>query len=807
MKRSGIVCGIIALVSGAFAAQAQTIAVYPPAAQLGNAEACQRLVVQQTRADGVTIDVTAQAQIVFKQEGIASWTDLQLRPVADGETEAVITLGDQQLTVPVKVSNAAVVNPMSFRNDMIPVIMRSGCNTGGCHGSASGKNGFRLSLFGFDPGYDYTSLTRDIRSRRINIALPEESLMLLKPIGAVDHEGGTVLQKKSHLYETVRRWIAEGAKDDPADVKSLASIEILPREAVLEGENATQQFVVTAAYSDGSTRDVTDLSVLSTSDEQSLKVDAQGLTTSAQSGEVYIMARFGTFAVVSKVIVVPANATNQYPDPAPHNFVDEFVFAKLKKLRVPPAELCSDPVFIRRLYIDILSKLPTVEETRAFLADPDPEKRSKLIAQLLERPEFSELWAMKWAEVLRVTADDNIGFDRKGMLRYNDWLRHSITSNTPMDQLVRELLTAEGGNFTNPATNFFVVDSDPLVMAENVAQVFMGVQIKCAQCHNHPFERWTMDDYYSFAAFFAQVGRKPSSDPRENIIFNRGSGEVTNIRDGQVMQPKFLGGPRPELNGRDRRAAVAEWLTSPDNPWFSKNIANRVWQHFFGAGIIDPPDDVRVTNPPSNPQLLDELGKRLVSYNYDLRKLVSDICNSYAYQMSTQPRDETVRDTRNFAYAQVRRLSAEQMLDAICQVTDSQVKFANLPLGARATQVADGKSGVYFLEVFGRPPRDTVCTCERRAEPTLAQSLHLINGNTLDTAIKSGEGRLNTLLAAETPTPQVIEELYLAAMSRPPTPEEAQHLEAYVASQPDRRLALEDTFWSILNSKEFVFNH
>jgi hypothetical protein len=799
---------LLAALPLALPAAAGTLALFPDRARLEHAEDLQRVVLQLTRDDGVTLDVTAEAQVHFDAP-LAAWReDHKLTPLADGETIAHFTYGDQTLQLPLAVSNATLVRPRSFRNDVEPVLMRAGCNSGGCHGSARGQNGFLLSLFGFDPRMDYTNLTRQLLSRRMNIALPEESLMLTKPTGEVDHDGGTVLERGGHLYEQLRRWIAEGAQNDPADLPHLTGIEILPKEAVLEGEGAMQRFFVRATYSDGSDRDATDLSILSASDDMVLKITPEGHATAAQPGEVYVMARFGTFAVISKVIVSPANKDFLWPEDAqPRNFVDEMVFAKLRKLRIPPATRCSDTAFIRRASLDIAGVLPTVEETRAFLADTDPDKRAKLIDRLLERPEFADVWAMKWADVLKVTAANPDILDRKGMFRYNDWLRHAITSNQPMDQLVRELLTAEGGNFTNPAANFYLVESDPVLIAENVAQVFMGIQIKCAQCHNHPFERWTMEDYYSFAAFFGQVGRKASSDPREQVVFNRASGDVKNIKDGAVMAPKFLGGDTPDVSGKDRRAVLAEWLTSPENPWFAKNIANRVWQNFFGAGIIDPVDDVRVTNPPSNPQLLDELGRRMIEYNYDLRRMVRDICNSYTYQMSTHPRDPAITDTKNFAFAQVRRLSAEQLLDAIGQVTNTKTKFPSLPLGARAAEVADGASGIYFLDVFGRPPRTSVCACDRKGEPTLAQSLHLINGSTVNAAIKQTGGLLDQLLTAQTPTNDILDTLYLAAVSRPPQEEERVQLAQYVDTATDRRAAMEDVFWTLLNSKEFMFNH
>jgi hypothetical protein len=796
-----------ALLLAVIPAVSQQLAVYPSEITLSTAHDVERLVAVVTRPDGVTLDVTNDVKLAFGAENVATWSeDKRLVGVGDGDTTITVTHGDQSVEVPISVQNAGVVPPTTFGNDVMPALMRAGCNTGGCHGSAQGKNGFRLSLFGFDPDYDFVSLTRATRSRRINAAIPEESLMLSKPAGIVAHEGGSVIHPGDGLYEPMLQWIKEGTKPDPQELPGLTNVAIYPAEAVLEGAESQQRFVVIADYSDGTTRDVTDSTVLSSSDDLTLKVDGAGMATAGNKGEVYIMARYGTFAVVSKAIVIPQGLTVPWPDVPEKNYVDTYVYAKLKKLRIPPAELCSDSVFVRRAFVDIIGNVPTADETQAFLADEDPEKRPKLIDKLLERPEFSDLWAMKWAEALRVAEIPNRLY-RKGMHRYNDWLRQAISNNTPMDQLVRELLGASGGTFTNPAVNYYVVETDPLFISENVAQVFLGIQLKCAQCHNHPFERWTMNDYYSFAAFFAQVGRKTSTDPRERIIFNRGGGEVKHINTKKNMAPKFLGGEAPDVKGKDRRVVLAEWLTSPENPWFAKNLANRVWSHFLGAGIVDPPDDVRVTNPPTNPQLLEVMGQKMIEYNYDLRQLVRDICNSYTYQMSTIPRDAENNDPQNFSNARVRRLTSEQMLDAVVQVTGNDVKFRNLPKGARAVQVAGANSGVYFLQVFGRPARQTVSMLERRGDPTLAQALHLINGNTLDDAIKGKGGLLDSLLAAETPHDQIIDRLYMAAVSRPPNESEKTGLNDYVAAAENKREALEDVFWSVLNSKEFIFNH
>ncbi|MFP6584193.1 MAG: DUF1549 domain-containing protein, partial [Candidatus Hydrogenedentota bacterium] len=615
-------------------ATADTLSVYPPKIQLDHGRDAQRLVVTLRRDDGVTLDVSAEATMAVEPATLAGRTESgQWLGRTDGEGQINVTFNGQTVSVPTVVRNTASDPAMSFRNDVEPAIMRAGCNTGACHGSAQGKNGFRMSLFGYDPPHDYIALTRVSRGRRLNTANPDNSLMLAKPLELVDHGGGAVIVKDELIHSIMRRWIAEGAQDDPADLPKVTGIDILPKESVMQGADSKQQYIVMARYSDGTDRDVTDLAVLSSVDDSIIAIDGHGLATSGKRGEAYVMARYSTFAVVSNVISIPKDSAPLAQPNPPANFIDEHLYEKYKKLRIAQSDKAEDATFVRRLYIDVLGLLPTVQETRAFLADERPDKRAILIDALLERPELAELWAMKWAELLRVRTAGEL--DAKGMHRYNDWLRLAIQENRPMDQLVRDLLSAEGGNFSSPQSNFYLIERDQNLMAENVAQVFMGIRMQCSQCHNHPFDRWTMDDYYSFSAFFSQIGRKQSSDPRETIIYDSRSGESKNLRDGQVMKPKFLGGATPDLQGRDRREVLAEWLTSTDNPWFAQNLANRIWAHFMGRGIVEPTDDVRVSNPPSNPELLAVLGKKFVEYEYDMRKLIRDICNSNTYQAST----------------------------------------------------------------------------------------------------------------------------------------------------------------------------
>ncbi len=787
-----------------------SLAVYPPAIQLDHKADWQRVVLVGTYSNGETRDLTAGAAISPGAEPLAVWDGHALRPVKNGEGAITLSVEGQTAGARLVVRGVEKERPISFRNDVIPVFMKAGCSTGACHGSAQGKNGFRLSLFGFEPEKDYISLTRDYDGRRIDLAEPHRSLMLRKPLGSVEHGGGERLKPDSELTAILARWIAADVPDDPKDVATLTGIELLPRECVLRGAGRTQQFIVLARYSDGTDRDVTSLAVLDATDKASAPIDASGVVTSGMKGEAFVMARFGTFAVVSQIIVLPDGEPFVWQDESPGpaaNFIDEAIHAKLRKLQINPSPICSDETFLRRVTLDIVGVPPSVEEYRAFTGDASPDKRARLIDRLLERREFPEVWAMKWADLLRIESNSRrISF--KAMYRYNAWLRDQILGNRPLDAMVRDLLTAEGGSFSNPPTNFYILETSPTLMGENVAQVFCGIRVQCAQCHNHPFERWTQDDYYSFAAFFSQVGRKQAEDPREQIVFNAGGGEVQHLRTGAKMAPRFLGGAAPAIPpGGDRRKVLAEWLTSKDNPYFAACLVDRVWEHFMGRGIVDPPDDVRVSNPPSHPELRETLARRFVESGYDMRALVRWICDSRTYQRSSQTNTSNEKDTRNFSRAMVRRLGAEALLDAVCAVTQVDEKFSGLPPGARAAQVADARTGSYFLEVFGRPPRISVCTCERQNNPTLSQALHLINGRTLAAKIGHEQGRLARMLREKASPEAIIEELYLAAYSRRPSADEKTKLLEAVTRAADARQALEDVYWAVLNSKEFVFNH
>ncbi len=779
--------------------------VFPPDIQLSNQRDRQQFIVQATRADEITLDVTGQATASLADSALARLDGFTLYPLADGATELVVDYAGHQVRVPVAVAGAAADRPVSFKLDLMPVFMRAGCNTGSCHGAARGKDGFRLSLFGFDPDGDFHRVTREISYRRINLARPEASLLMEKAVGSVPHTGGKRFESDSEYYQLLLEWLQRGAPPDTGEVPKVVSVELYPPRAVLEGAGATQQFLARAKYADGSDRDITHLAVFLSNNDNSAAISVDGMVTAGARGEAFVMARFDTHTVGRQVLALPSDLQYTPPQSSPVNYIDELVEAKLEKLRILPSELCSDAEFLRRVTLDIAGQLPTVEQYRQFLDDPAPDKRAKRIDQLLEQKEFSEIWAMKWAELLMIRSIPN-RMSQKSAFLYANWLTNQISSNVPLNQMVQELLSAKGGTFKSPATNFYQVEPDTLKLAENVAQVFMGIRTQCAQCHNHPFDRWTMDDYYSFAAFFAQVGRKTGEDYRETIVFNSGGGEVNHLVGGQPMAPKFLGGPQPDLAGRDRREVLAQWLASPENPYFATSIANRVWAHFFGVGIVEPVDDVRVSNPPSNPELFQALGEKFTSYNYDFKQLVRDICNSNAYQRTSQRNDSNQGDELNFAHARVRRIRAENLLDCISQVTETKDKFAGLPLGAKATQIADGSSSTYFLNTFGRSTRTTVCTCEVRTEPTLSQALHLLNGETAGQKIRDGQV-IDRLMADGNTPAQVIENLYLRTLARQPSAAETERLLANVSEAPDPKTGLEDVFWALLNSREFIFNH
>ena len=768
----------------------------------------QSVVLQAVYDNETTRDLTSETTFSLANPAFATLEGNVVHPKADGETELVMQVMGQTKKLPIKVEKSSEDRPISFNLDVMPVFMKTGCNTGPCHGSARGQDGFMLSLFGYDPNGDYHRITREMAGRRINLAVPHDSLMVQKSLGSVPHTGGECFTEDSEYYETMVRWLKAGAPNDKEDIAKPVSLEIMPNRIVLEGEGSSQQLTVRAKYSDGTDRDVTSTAVFITNNETSAPVTETGLVSASQRGEAFILARFETFNVGAQVIVIPKDPSFKFPEVAENNYIDTKVHTKLKKLRIIPSEVCTDEAFLRRVFIDITGQAPTEQDFDSFIASTDPKKREYIVDELLSRKEFVDMWVMKWAELLQIRSGGNQNrTSYKAALLYYKWLEEKISNNVPINKVVKEILTASGGTFKHPATNYYQIEQDTLKTAENVAQVFMGTRIQCAQCHNHPFDRWTMNDYYSFANFFSRIGRKRAEDPRESIIYDKTSGDTKHLVSKQALPPKFLGGEQPVIKqSTDRRNAVAEWLTAPENPYFSRNLSNIIWAHFFGQGIVDPVDDVRVSNPASNPELLDELASKLVEYNYDFKKLVKDITLSRTYQLSTQTNPTNELDQRNFAKGSIRRMRAEVLLDVITQVTGTQNKFKGLPLGARAVQIADGATQTYFLTTFGRATRETVCSCEVSMEPNLSQALHLLNGDTVNNKVKQGNFVGKQLEAGNTPE-QIIESIYILALTRKPTEQQMKKLMDEVNKSEDKKAVLEDIFWATLNAKEFIFNH
>jgi hypothetical protein len=793
--------------------QIEKLEIFPSAVALESKRDFHRLVVLATFKDATTRDVTAFANLHVADSKVASLEEYSAHAIADsGATEVIAELGGLSAKVPVQVKNGLKDRAVSFRLDVMPVFLRGGCNAGGCHGAARGKDGFRLSLFGMDPAGDYTRLTREMIGRRINLAIPEESTLIEKSIGAVPHTGNKVFEADSTYNRTLLEWITKGAHDDAPDVATVTGIEVFPKQIVLEGSAATQQITVRATYSDGTDRDVTNLALFMSNNDPVAKVSKQGVVTSAERGAAFMLARFDVYSVTAQVVVIPKDLVYTRPQAESYNYVDTAVNERLHRLRIAPSGLCTDEEYVRRVYIDVVGLYPKPDEVLAFLADKRPDKRSQLVDVLLQRKEFTELWVMKWSELLQIRSGINGGNNQppfyKNSLLYYNWLADRIGQNQPLNEVVVDLLSANGGTVSNPPVNFYQTELDKLKLSENVAQVFMGMRIQCAQCHNHPFDRWTMSDYYGFNAFFAQIGRKNTDDPQEVIIYNNKNGESQHFLTKANVKPKFLGGEEPDLKpGDDRRKALAEWIASPRNPWFARNISNIVWAHFLGVGVVDPVDDVRVSNPPSNPDLLDQLAQHLTDYKYDVRKLVKDVVSSAAYQRSSKTNASNGGDKLNFARAQVRRVRAEVLLDAISQITETPNKFQGLPIGARAVQIADGAVSNYFLTTFGRAKRESVASSEVKTDPNLSQALHLMNGDAINDRIRRGRV-VERLIADGKSNDVIVTDLFMRVFGRHPlAAEKAAVLKALASDPANRQAVLEDAFWALLNSKEFVFTH
>ena len=710
----------------------------------------------------------------------------------------------------------------SFRRDVMPVFFRAGCNAGTCHGSARGKDGFMLSLFGYDPKGDYARIVEQLPGRRVNTSVPDKSLLLQKAVAAVPHTGGKLFTPESAFYKTLRDWIAAGAPDDGDSVPEMVDVVLARSGYVFDKPGPTENVAVTAVYADGSTRDVTSLARYFSNNSSVADIDADGRVTAKGSGDTNVFARFGRFTVGAEVIVLPPAEGFVWPNPPATNFIDTLVFDRLQKIRIAPSDLCDDETFLRRVTLDLAARLPTVEEYRAFMADTTADKRARTIDALLQSDGFVELWTTIWSEHMRnkgSTFAPNATLP-KSSDAFQEWIRSQIRSGRPLNEFVGEMVAASGSNIAAGPPNFYTMmvhkgTVEPKPLAADFSQLLLGVQIQCAECHNHPFDRWTMDDYYSLVSFFTGIKRINGIEPRERRIFFDVTAEpAKHLVDERPMPARVLGGTEPVPAGTDPRQALAAWLTAADNKLFRENLANRIWAQIIGRGVVDPVDDTRVSNPPANAPLFEALGSRLAELKFDLRGLVRDICNSRTYQLSSRPNPSNALDTRQFSHAHLRRLRADTLLDAITDVTGKPADFANFPPGTRAIAFhprnagGDGR-GVpsrEFFHNFGQATRETVAAAETKREPTLAQTLHLIVGDTVRDRL-AANGVLKTLVETKSTPEDVIEELFIRTLARKPDGEEMAAMIALVADKPKDPAAYEDIFWSLLNSTEFLFNH
>ncbi len=717
----------------------------------------------------------------------------------------------------------------SFRNDVMAVLSKSGCNLGTCHGNAHGKGGLKLSLRGQDPARDYLTLTRQSAARRVTPLNPADSLVLQKPTMSVPHEGGRRFSDQSLEYQILRDWVAAGAPDDDAAAPTLVKLTVSPTHKTVYAPEYSVSIKAVAQFSDGSERDVTSLAVFESS-ATFVNVSSDGVATSDQAGLTTVVVRYLSQQTPVRLEFVPERPGFAFHAPAPRNFIDEAVFAQLKRLKINPSELCDDTSFLRRAYLDLTGLLPSIEQARMFVSSTAPDKRERLVDELLESEQFVDFQTLRWADLLRV---EEKTLDARGVDVFHSWIRTSIAERKPLNQFAAEIISARGSTYKVPPTNFYRAVRKPAERGEAVAQVFLGVRLQCAKCHNHPFDHWTQDDYYDWSNFFSRIDyeivenkRRDKNDKNEfngeQIVKFKDEGEMKNPTNGQVAGLRFLGAESPtdpEIATAgdpepDRLERLAAWLSSTDNERFAVTQTNRVWAQLMGQGIIDPIDDFRSTNPPSNPELLNRLRDEFVASDFDVRHLMKAIMASATYQLSSTPNATNAHDTSSFARTHLRRFTAEQTLDAVAQVLDTPVKFGGHDAGTRAVQLKGVRNGGHrysppeigdrFLALFGKPNRLQSCECERTNEPTLAQTFEMVSGELVSSLLKQSNNRIDRLLAERKSNAEIIEDLYWAALSRSPTESESIALLEYVSQQKDRRRGLEDVAWSLVNSNEFL---
>jgi hypothetical protein len=788
-------------------APAGNLAVVPATVKLSDARQPQSLLVLGRTADGFALDLTDQATLRSTDESVAVAERGWVRPLKSGDAKIIVQAAGQTIEVPVAVTLPAQERPYSFRHEVMPVLSKGGCNMGACHGYSLGKGGFILSLRGANADQDYQAIFSDAQSRRLNLIDPADSLLVRKPVGDVPHRGGTRFARDSQSREILVKWIEQGAVLDPDAKIEVERVTISPERFVLE-PGAKHRLQLIAHYTDGSTRDVTPMGIYNVNTEGVADVTETGLVTALEFGESAVVARFERKFAAARLIVLKRNPDFQ-PTPVPtDHFIDQHVIAKLNDLKVKPSDLSTDEEFLRRVHLDLIGLQPTPEEVRKFVADTNPAKRSAEIDALFARPEFVDHWSLKWGDLFQ---NSRVRLSEPAMYAFREFLRSAVASNMPMDEFARRLLTGRGGATDDPASAYFTISKDTNDTIERVAQVFCGVRMLCARCHPHPMENWTQADYYGLHSFFNQVAAKP--DPRltgvpnaRSVVVQLGTGFSTNPRTGQPQPPRFLGGGEPVLPAEtDRRPEFARWLTAKENPLFARSLSNRIWSYFFNRGIIDPVDDLRTTNPPINPALLDALTKDFVDHGFDARHLMRTIVTSQTYQRSGLLNESNRIDTMNFSHSIPRRVPAEALLDSLVQATGVRENFGGAPGGFSAAQLPDAEVTSEFLSLFGKPQRMEACECERDNESNMLQALHLINGNPILRRVTDGNGRVAQLLKQHATNEPLVEDLYLWAVARRPTPQEVQlankHFEAYGM---DRTAAAQDLMWALFNSRDFL---
>lgn len=778
--------------------------------KLHGTNARQQLLVTGHYADGSVRDLTHAARYQPEDAKLLRVDAAVVYALGEGSSKLRVAVDAHAVDVTVHAVDFAKPQPFSFRNEVMAVLSRAGCNMGTCHGNLNGKNGFRLSLRGDSAAFDFDSFSRDMQGRRINRHDPDQSLALLKATGQIAHEGGVRFSEDSVEYGLLRKWIADGAKPDPAGTLTIQELAVWPRERFLWHGAQEQQLVVRARANDGIWRDVTHLAVFDPSSEL-ITVSPSGLVRGHKSGEANVLVRYLNQRAPVQFAFVPPRPEFRWPNPSVNNFIDTHVHARLKSLLVEPSDLADDATFLRRVTLDVCGVLPTPDEARRFLTDPSPDKREKVIDQLLARPEYAELWAMKWSDLLR---NEEKAVDAKGVRLFSEWLRQNFAKDVPLDRFVSELVMGMGSTYAKPQANYYRTNLEPTKAAETTAMLFMGVRVACAKCHNHPFDRWTQEDYYGLSAFFARVKTKMVDNKRrdkldkhemvgEMIVYLDKAGEVPHPFTNKPMAPRLPGGLMPPIKGNDNRLApLAAWMTAKENPFFARAMANRVWYHLMGRGIVDPPDDFRESNPASNEPLLAALAKELVDHDFSQKRLIRTILLSRAYQMSYRPKATNEEDL-NYSRVVPQRMQAELLLDAVSQVTQVPEPFAGHPLGTRAVQLPGVAGATVFLKAFGRPERLLACECERSGDATLQQALIMINNAGLTKKVEESP-RVQRWLKTKASDKAIAEELYLAAFSRFPTEPEAAIVRRHLASTVDRRRGLEDLLWAAVNAKEFL---